>query len=233
MEVICLAFDGNITQQPILRTHPNLSESNLTGNNSAYTWGDTHDLTLQVDGPTWGFVLILTRIIIPSLCIFGVVGNLLNLFILLRRVRVYWDILKKCDGPDVTYHKLSNKWEDTRANNSAYIIEEVATFWRLLTKWNVILVRRGRSAIGHNCPILDVRRSRWDMMSWPGRIISNFQDGVWYVQSRTSGIGHLPVCPIVLLPLCILATTLKMCDQLTNIWPTHDNGWPWPWPSLD
>ena len=74
------------------QSNNNISILHLSGghgdeNVNAYFKEATENI-LKADEPEWGGVLVLTYIIIPIICTAGILGNLLNLIILTRRVGI-------------------------------------------------------------------------------------------------------------------------------------------------
>ena len=67
----------------------NISGLNISDekfNQSSLELDEENESIFAEDVPRWGFVLVVTWIIIPGLCMFGVIGNLLNLLAVFLRV---------------------------------------------------------------------------------------------------------------------------------------------------
>ena len=67
----------------------NISGLNISDgkfNQSSLELDEENENIFAEDVPRWGFVLVVTWIIIPGLCMFGVIGNLLNLLAVFLRV---------------------------------------------------------------------------------------------------------------------------------------------------
>ena len=66
-----------------------LSLYNKTKKNISHGW-DALDLAIPQDFvQSWGFIKILTQIVIPSVCIFGLVGNFLSILVFAKRVSIH------------------------------------------------------------------------------------------------------------------------------------------------
>ena len=95
MQGICaILYEDKYNHSKTNQHTDSIWEQNLTGlnlpdekfNQSLLEFDDENRNILEDDVPRWGFVLVVTWIIIPGLCVFGVIGNLLNLLAIFLRV---------------------------------------------------------------------------------------------------------------------------------------------------
>ena len=85
MDILCNVINhSNIVND-------NVSTTKLPGVNTSSGYHANYNAKTEINilekpNPEDEFEFIVTKLLTPSLCIFGIVGNLLNLFILFKRV---------------------------------------------------------------------------------------------------------------------------------------------------
>ena len=90
MELICAFLDPNVTaaDDSGIGTAENWGRNNVTYQEANHTPGSsTPQHPAAALHPGWDFYDWNKHVIIPSLCVFGIIGNVLNLVILGKRTK--------------------------------------------------------------------------------------------------------------------------------------------------